>query len=162
MLKNIPLPLLLSRAVGGSGGIAIMSYLATASGVPLMTIPFATSIVMVLGGPELGPARPRCVLGGHIICAAAGVLCTQLLGFDIWVAAIAIGLAIVVMHLLDSFHPPAGISPIIIATSHASPLFIISPVMTGAFILVAYAAMFHRLTSENWLGRRGPSFGPDQ
>ena len=154
MLKDTPLPVLFARAAGGSGGIAIMSYLATVSGVPLMTIPFATSIVMVLGGPELGPARPRCVLGGHMICAAAGVLCTQLLGFDIWVAAIAIGVAIAVMHLLDAFHPPAGISPIIIASTQASPLFILSPVMTGALILVVYAAIFHRLTGENWLGRR--------
>ncbi|MEQ1753736.1 MAG: HPP family protein [Micropepsaceae bacterium] len=149
-MTKLPISTILLRSIGGAGGIALMAYLATASHFPLMTIPFATSIVMVLGGPELKPARPRCVLGGHIICATAGIMCTQVLGYDIWVAAFAIGLAIALMHLFDAFHPPAGISPIIIAASHASPVFILTPVMTGAIILIAFAYVFHRITGEKW------------
>lgn len=140
----------LFRAVGGGGAIALMIWLSKTSGVPLMWIPFATSIVMVMGSPEAPPAQPLRILGGHMVCAAAGIACTMLLGFDIWVAALAIGGAIAVMHVLDAFHPPAGISPIIIATSQASPEYVLFPVLAGVAILIAYAWIFHRITGTRW------------
>jgi CBS-domain-containing membrane protein len=140
----------LFRAVGGAGAIALMIWLSKTSGVPLMWIPFATSIVMVMGSPEAPPAQPLRILGGHMVCAAAGVACTMLLGFDIWIAAIGIGVSIAIMHMLDVFHPPAGISPVIIVMSKASPLFILSPVLAGAILLILYALIFHRLTGNKW------------
>jgi CBS-domain-containing membrane protein len=140
----------LFRAVGGGGAIALMIWLSKISGIPLMWIPFATSIVMVMGSPEAPPAQPLRILGGHTVCAAAGIACTMLLGFDIWVAALAIGNAIAVMHMLDVFHPPAGISPIIIATSQASPDYVLFPVLAGVAILIAYAWIFHRITGTRW------------
>ena len=72
-----------SRAIGGAGGIALMGALARLAEAPLMTIPFATSIVMIMGAPESPPARPHCVIGGHIISATAGVVCTLILGYDL-------------------------------------------------------------------------------
>jgi CBS-domain-containing membrane protein len=140
----------LFRAVGGGGAIALMIWLSKISGVPLMWIPFATSIVMVMGSPEAPPAQPMRILGGHMVSATAGIACTMLLGFDIWVAALAIGIAIAVMHMLDVFHPPAGISPIIIATSQASPDYVLFPVLAGVAILIAYAWIFHRITGTRW------------
>jgi len=140
----------LFRAVGGGGAIALMIWLSKTSGVPLMWIPFATSIVMVMGSPEAPPAQPLRILGGHLACAAAGVACTMLLGFNIWVAALAIGIAIAVMHMLDVFHPPAGISPIIIATSQASPEYVFFPVLAGVAVLIAYAWLYHRITGARW------------
>ena len=141
---------ILARAVGGAGAILIMEWLASAAHAPLMTFPFATSIVLVMGSPDAPPARLRCLVGGHVICAACGILCTLLLGFDLWVAAVAIGSAIALMHAFDAFHPPAGISPIIIASTHATPLFMLSPVLAGVAILAAYACLFHRATGEKW------------
>jgi CBS-domain-containing membrane protein len=143
---------ILARAIGGAGAILLMEVLAQATQSPMAAIPFATSIVLVMGSPDAPPARLRCLVGGHVVCATSGVICTLLFGFDLWVAALAIGLAIAVMHLLDVFHPPAGISPIVIATTKASPLFIVSPVMTGATILALYAILFHRGTGEKWPG----------
>jgi CBS-domain-containing membrane protein len=141
---------LLFRALGGGGAIALMIWLSKTSGVPLMWIPFATSIVMVMGSPEAPPAQPLRILGGHMVCAAAGIACTMLLGFDIWIAALAIAVAIALMHAMDVFHPPAGITPVIIVMSKASPLFILSPVLVGASLLIVYALLFHRLTGEKW------------
>lgn len=140
----------LFRALGGGGAIALMIWLSKTSGVPLMWIPFATSIVMVMGSPEAPPAQPLRILGGHMVCAAAGIACTLLLGFDIWIAALAITVAIALMHVMDVFHPPAGITPVIIVMSKASPLFILSPVLVGASLLIVYALLFHRLTGEKW------------
>jgi CBS-domain-containing membrane protein len=141
---------ILIRAAGGALGIGVMTALAHASGQPLMMVPFATSIVLVMGSPEAPPARPRCIVGGHLLSAIAGVACVLALGEAAWVPAVGVGLAIALMHLTDTFHPPAGISPLIITAAHATPLFILSPVLAGALILVAFAFAYHRLSGERW------------
>lgn len=138
------------RALGGAGGIGLMTALAFASGQPLMMVPFATSIVLVMGSPEAPPARPRCIVGGHLLSASAGIVCVLAFGDAVWVPAVGVGLAIALMHVSDTFHPPAGISPLIITNAHASVSFILSPVLAGAFILVAYAFAYHRLSGERW------------
>ena len=138
------------RAVGGALGIAIMTTLAHAAGQPLMMVPFATSIVLVMGSPEVPPARPRCIVGGHLFSALAGIACALALGEALWAPAVGVGLAIVLMHMTDTFHPPAGISPLIITSAHATAFFVISPVLTGALILVAFAFAYHRLSGETW------------
>ncbi|MBL8779333.1 MAG: HPP family protein [Alphaproteobacteria bacterium] len=148
-----PLPRVAVRAVGGSLGIAVMMTLADASGHPLMMVPFATSIVLVMGAPESPPARPRCVVGGHLISAIVGVFCVGLLGDAMWVSALGVGIAIALMQAFDVFHPPAGISPLIITTAHATPIFVLSPAGAGALILVAFAFAYHRLSGERWPAR---------
>lgn len=138
------------RAVGGALGIAVMTTLAHASGQPLMMVPFATSIVLVMGSPEAPPARPRAIVGGHVLSAFAGIVCAAILGDAFWVAAVGVGLAIALMHAADAFHPPAGISPLIITSAHATPLFLVTPVLAGALILVAFAFAYHRLSGARW------------
>jgi CBS-domain-containing membrane protein len=138
------------RAVGGAAGIGLMTALAHSAGEPLMMVPFATSIVMVMGSPEAPPARPRCIVGGHLLSALAGIVCVLAFGDAAWVPAVGVGLAIALMHATDTFHPPAGISPLIITNAHATPLFILSPVLTGALILVVFAFAYHRLSGERW------------
>ena len=54
------------------------------------------------------------------------------------------------MLALDAFHPPAGITPVLIANTHASAWFIVSPVATGIAVLLIYAFIFHRLSGERW------------
>lgn len=141
---------ILIRAVGGALGIGVMTALAYASGQPLMMVPFATSIVLVMGSPEAPPARPRCIVGGHLLSALAGMACVLLFGDAAWVPALGVGLAIAAMHVTDTFHPPAGISPLIITNAHATVFFILSPVLAGALILVAFAFAYHRLSGERW------------
>lgn len=149
-MKPPALSAILARALGGGLGIALMIALSASSGHPLMAIPFATSIVMVMGSPDALPAQPWRVIGGHMLSAACGIAATTLLGFDMYVAALAVGLAMALMLALDAFHPPAGISPLIITATHATPDFILSPVLTGALILLACAWIFHRLSGETW------------
>ncbi len=138
------------RAVGGALGIAVMTTLAHASGQPLMMVPFATSIVLVMGSPEAPPARPRAIVGGHLLSAFAGIVCASILGDAFWVSAVGVGLAIALMQAADAFHPPAGISPLIITSAHATPLFLVTPVLAGALTLVGFAFVYHRLSSEAW------------
>ena len=130
---------MVAGAAGGSVAIGIMYLLSFETEFPLASIPFATSIVLMTGSPEAAPARPRALVGGHVLSALVGVLALKLAGPEAWVAALAVGLAMLAMLLTDSFHPPAGINPLIIVMNGMSWSFILVPVAAGALILLAYS-----------------------
>jgi CBS-domain-containing membrane protein len=130
---------MVAGAAGGSVAIGIMYLLSFETEFPLASIPFATSIVLMTGSPEAAPARPRALVGGHVLSALVGVLALKLAGPEAWVAALAVGLAMLAMLLTDSFHPPAGINPLIIVVNGMSWSFILVPVAAGALILLAYS-----------------------
>lgn len=59
----------LAQSVGIALAIAAMFRLADWSHTPLMIVPFATSIVLMMGLPEAEPAQPRALIGGHPVSA---------------------------------------------------------------------------------------------
>ena len=140
-------------AAGGAIAIAAMEFFSARAAYPLMAIPFATSIVMVMGSPQAEPAQPRALVGGHLISTLVGLLAVKLLGPAPWVAAVAVGLAMIAMHLTGSFHPPAGIDPLVIVVNDLSWGFLIAPVGAGALLLVLFAFVWHNVVA------RGPNKG---
>jgi CBS-domain-containing membrane protein len=132
-------------AVGGAVAIALMEMLAERTTVPLLFVPFATSIVLVMGSPEAEPAQPRALVGGHLVSAAVGLLLLQVTGRGPWAAATAVGLAIIAMHATRTFHPPAGIDPLVIVVNNMPLSFFIVPVAVGACLLVAFAFIWHKV-----------------
>ena len=66
--------------LGAALAIGGMEWLAVASHYPLVIIPFATSIVLVIGSPEAEPAQPRALIGGHIVATLVGLAVLQLTG----------------------------------------------------------------------------------
>ena len=82
-------------AVAGLGGaiaIGVMEWFSFAAHYPLAVIPFATSIVLVIGSPDVEPAQPRALIGGHLISALVGLAVLKLTGPQAWAAAAAVGL----------------------------------------------------------------------
>jgi CBS-domain-containing membrane protein len=53
--------------------------------------------------------------------------------------ALAVGLAVAVMLALNSLHPPAAISPLIICQHDFGTYFIVMPVLVGAVLVVLLA-----------------------
>jgi CBS-domain-containing membrane protein len=138
-------------AGGAAAAIAIMEFLSTRTAFPLASIPFATSIVLVMGAPDAPPAQPRGLFGGHVVSAVVGILTVKLLGPQPWAAALAVGLAIVAMHVTGTFHPPAGINPLLIVVNNLSWPFLAVPVAAGAVLLVGFAWLWHNaLRRERW------------
>jgi CBS-domain-containing membrane protein len=137
---------ILVGAAGGATAIAAMEVLAERTAVPLAFIPFATSIVMVMGSPEPKPAQPRALVGGHLLSAGVGLVTVSLAGPHPWAAAVAVGLAMIVMHTTNSFHPPAGINPLLIVVNDRPWSFFVIPVAAGVVILVAFAFAWHNIT----------------
>jgi CBS-domain-containing membrane protein len=130
-------------AAGGAVAIGLMQALSASADFPLMMVPFATSIVLVMGMPDAEPAQPRALIGGHIVSALAGLLLLQVTGPSPVAAACAVGLAIAAMHLTRTFHPPAGIDPLIIVLNAMPWSFLIAPVAAGACLLALFAFLWH-------------------
>src|SRR5258708_38610010 len=92
----------LAGAVAGLGGalaIGAMEWFSVAAHYPLAVIPFATSIVLVIGSPEAEPAQPRAMIGGHIVSAPVGLALLKLAGPHARGAAAARRLAILALYL---------------------------------------------------------------
>jgi CBS-domain-containing membrane protein len=146
MKNERPWIAILAGAAGGALAIAAMEMLAVRAALRLEFIPFATSIVMVMGSPEAKPAQPRALVGGHLVSAAVGLVTVKLVGPQPWAAALAVGLAMIAMHATDSFHPPAGINPLLIVVNDRSWNFFVIPVAVGVAILVVFAFLWHNAT----------------
>jgi len=108
-----------------------------------------TSIVLVIGSPEAEPAQPQALIGGHIVATLVGLAMPGLTGPHAWAAAVAVGLAILAMYVTGTFHPPAGINPLLVVSNNLPWSFLFVPVLAGAMLLTAFAYVGHR-----WLRRR--------
>jgi CBS-domain-containing membrane protein len=139
---------ILAGAAGGAVAIGGMEALSARTAFPLVAIPFATSIVTVLGSPDAKPAQPRALIGGHLVSTFVGLLIVKLLGPAPWAAALAVGLAMVAMHLTGTFHPPAGIDPLVVVVNDMSWGFLVAPVGIGAILLTLFAFAWHRLVAR--------------
>ncbi len=109
---------MLAGAAGGAVAIGIMEAFSTRAAIPLMAIPFATSIVLVMGSPDVEAAQPRALIGGHILATIVGLLVVKIVGPEPWAAALAVGLATAAMHYTRTFHPPAGIDPLLVVVNN--------------------------------------------
>jgi CBS-domain-containing membrane protein len=141
-------------AVAGAGAalaIGAMEFLSATLNYPLAVIPFATSIVLVIGSPDAVPAQPRALIGGHLVATLVGLMVLQAAGPQAWAAAVAVGLAVLAMFLTRTFHPPAGINPLLVVSANLPWTFLIAPALAGALLLTAFAFVWHRwVRRESW------------
>ena len=68
----------------------------------------------------------------------------------------AVGLAILAMVVTGTFHPPAGINPLLVVSNNLPWSFLFAPVLAGAVLLTAFAYVWHRWTRrrpwpQRWL-----------
>jgi len=137
------------RAVGAAVAIGLMELAAALIGEPLVRMPFVTSIVLVSALPESEAARPRAVIGGHMLSTSCGLLCLHLLGSSEFASAVAVGCATLAMSALRAIHPPAGIDALLVPAHHLPAIWMLKPVLIGAVALSLYAAVWRK--GEKWL-----------
>ncbi|ODS79931.1 MAG: HPP family protein, partial [Chryseobacterium sp. SCN 40-13] len=115
---------------------------------------FGASCVLVYGVIQSPLAQPRNLVGGHLISAIIGVTIQKLIPDVIWIAApLAVSLSIVFMQITKTLHPPGGATALIAVTGSADIKalgywYVISPVLSGALILLAVALLFNNMTSN--------------
>ena len=143
-----------NNLIAGFGGflcIAVLSYLNSFDESNLWLIPpFGASMVLVMAVNESPLAHPKNVFFGHLISAFAGVLVFWILGYSAISLGLGVGLAIFLMMVTDTIHPPAGANPIIAIFGAKGMSFIIMPVAIGAFFIVLFAVIYNKLLHRKY------------
>jgi CBS-domain-containing membrane protein len=143
-----------AAGLGVAFAIGGMEWSSLAVEYPLVFIPFATSIVLVIGSHDAEPAQPRALIGGHIVATLVGFVVLHLAGPQAWAAAAAVGLSVLAMYVTDTFHPPAGINPLLVVSGNLPWTFLFAPVLAGALSLTVFAYFWHRwVLRQPWPSR---------
>jgi len=135
----------LVAGIGATICIAFLAYLNISSTQNLWLIPpFGASIVLITAAHSSPLAQPRNIFFGHIISSICGLVVIYF--FDITYVSIgfSVGLAVSLMMITKTVHPPAGANPIIIMMGNEGFSFLLMPVSAGAAILVLYAVIFNK------------------
>ncbi len=144
--------------LGAVIGIGLCAYLSAKYFEPrdltLLIGSFGASAVLVYGAIKSPLAQPRNLIGGHILSGLIGVLCYNLLGHTIWLAAaVAVSLAIALMLATKTLHPPGGATALIAVTGGAKIhslgyLYAFLPAGAGALILLLVALIVNNLSKN--------------
>lgn len=100
---------------------------------------FGASCVLAFGVPDSPLAQPRSIIGGHVVSTLVGLLVLGTLGNSWWAGALAVGLALAVMQQTRTLHAPAGANPLVVLAASAPVSFLVTPVLTGAVVIVLVA-----------------------
>lgn len=136
----------------GVGLIAFLQSALSESDNLFLIGSFGASSVLIFGAIQSPLAQPRNLVGGHLISALLGVSIYQLFPNIIWFTApLAVGLSIISMQITKTLHPPGGATALIavIGSEKIKDLgywFVLTPVASGVFILLAVALVFNNLT----------------
>lgn len=140
--------------LGGAIAIAVIAAMTKATGQPWLMAPFGASCVLAFGLPDAPLAQPRNIVGGHLLSALVGLVCVSLFGADWWSMGLAVGLAIALMQLTGTTHPPAGANPLLAMNGALTWSNLLTPVLAGSVSLVICALLFNNLAA----GRRYPRY----
>lgn len=148
---------------GLAGGIAILwlglliDFLPHGQYPLLMLGSIAASAVLLFAVPHSPMAQPWNLVVGHVISALAGWTISLLIQDQVVAAAIAVGLAILLMHLLDALHPPGAATALALVLGstqfhHMGGLWV-----AGFIAINTGSALLFALVINNLLpGRRYP------
>ncbi|OLN27690.1 HPP family protein [Desulfosporosinus metallidurans] len=107
---------------------------------------FGASAVLIYGVPDAPLSQPRNVIFGHTLSAAVGVATYMMFGLTWWSPALGTALALVVIILTKTTHPPGGATALFAVLSKAHPSYILFPIATGAVILVIVGLLVNNLS----------------
>lgn len=152
--RSVPLDHVLWSFVGGTLGILLLAWLTRVTGNPFLLAPFGATCVLLFAVPDSPLAQPRAVVGGHALAAAVGLALLAIAGGAWWAPPLGVGLAIGLMALTRTTHPPAGADPLLILlVPPPTAASLAAPIVVGSLLLVLLALVFNNLAR----GRRYPT-----
>jgi CBS-domain-containing membrane protein len=119
-----------------------------AQGAAMLVASMGASAVLLFAVPHGALSQPWQLIGGHLFSAIVGVTCAQLIADTVLAAALAVGLAIFVMHHLRCIHPPGGATALsaVVGGSAVHDLgyqFVLTPVLLNAGLMLLTAVAFN-------------------
>ena len=102
-------------------------------------------MVLLFGFPESPFAQPKNVFFGHLVTTLVGVIFVNLIPLPIYInIALAVGVGVFFMILLNVVHPPAGGNPIIVIIGSVSYDYILFPIISGCLIIILLAIVINK------------------
>lgn len=154
--------------IGALFGIAV-AYLLGATvldfdGIALVA-PMGASAVLAFAVPASPLATPRAIILGNTLSAMVGVGVSLLPGVPLFLACgLSVCLAIIVMSMTRSLHPPGGASALTATLLHPAAhgltmglLFPLMPVALNSIVLSLAAIFYHRATGHRYPHIPGPT-----
>ena len=142
----------LFSSLGAFVCIGFLAYLnSSIDGAIWLIPPFGASMVLVMAVYESPLAKPKNLILGHVLSALSGVIIFYLLGNTFISLGLGVALAVFVMMITNTVHPPAGANPIIVILTGQSISFVFLPVAVGTFIIVAFAYLYNKLLKRNYI-----------
>lgn len=116
--------------------------------------PLAASAVLLFAVHSGALAQPWPFVGSYACATVVGLVLHHWFGSALWVAALALGVALLVMCALRCLHPPGGgvAVSVVLADSTLAALGdrVFEPIMLNALVLLAVAVLYNRLTGVRY------------
>lgn len=163
--RRMPIPPL--REVAWSWATAFLGIFALSAlnrwvgpdiNLPLLVGSFGASAVLLCAVPESKLSQPRNFVGGQVLSALTGIV-VRLIIHKVWIAQpVGMSLALVVMQLTSTIHPPGGATALIACSFEELPKWAgFSYVVAIAFSSVVMLAVVLVMNGIN-PGRQYPTF----
>lgn len=138
----------LFAGIGGSLAIGALTFLDSITTQLFIMAPLGASAVLVFGLPQSPLAQAKNVIFGHLLTAFVGLVISHWLGVSPLTLALATGLAITLMLMTETTHPPAGANPLLVMMLEPSWSFLVTPVLAGTIILVVIGKLMLLLRNK--------------
>ena len=110
-----------------------------------LTASFGSSMVLLYGFPDSPFAQPKNIFFGHFLTTLIGILFANYIPLPIFInIALAVGVGIFFMIILDVVHPPAGGNPIIVIIGGVSYEYLINPIIFGCIIILLFGIILNK------------------
>ena len=125
------------------GCLTLLTY-KTSFGLFLMAS-FGSSMVLLYGFPDSPFAQPKNIFFGHFLTVLIGILFANYIPLPIFInIALAVGVGIFFMIILDVVHPPAGGNPIMVIIGSVSFEYLINPIIFGSIIILLFGIILNK------------------
>lgn len=121
----------------------MVGEIASLTGLPLLLAPFGATSALLFGQPSSRMAQPINVMGGYLIATITCDAAFFLFPKEWLAAAIAVGLAVVIMRWARVTHPPACAMPILGYSTNFHGFQLFFTVFVGAVLLICLALIVH-------------------
>lgn len=136
-------------AIAGIAAVYYLSYRITGYEGAMAMLPSMGAAAVLLFAVPHGPlSQPWALLLGNTLSAAVGVTCARWVGDIHLAAALAVGLAIFVMHMARAIHPPGGATALaaVIGGQGIHDLgygYVLVPTLLNCTVLLVMAIVFN-------------------
>lgn len=135
--------------IGSFIAILLLGKFSIQNNHTLLIAPFGASTVLLFGISNSPLAQPRNLILGNLFGALSAVLSIKLFGLSFLSCAIAVAMAITFGQLFRCLHPPSGAVALLGVISNSEILYVLTPILTGSFVLLTLAVLFNKTFKIN-------------